>query len=348
MKRKAIFGALLLCIAVMLLAVPALAQQHQRIGAVAAPELLIPVGGRDMALGGSSLSTTTGVEALYWNPAGLGHMDASAEAMFSSMSYIADINVVYGAVAGKFGSFGNVGFSIKSLSFGDIPLTTEDDPENVSGRFYSPTMVTMSATYSRSLTDAITVGFTGKLISEKIDQVSSGGFAFDFGVQYAGVVGVKGLDLGLAVKNIGPQMSFDGPGLLRKAVVSVGSRPVQYYSLTTATFELPALVEIGLSYDYKVAENFNALVSGSFRNDNLYFDQYNAGLELGYVVQDLKLFARGGYSAVPQNTDNNIYGATYGVGIAYNLGGANLTLDYGYRTVKSFNANQVVSLKIGF
>ena len=145
MKRKAIFGALLLCIAVMLLAVPALAQ-HQRVGAVAAPELLIPVGGRDMALGGSSLSTTNGVEALYWNPAGLGHMEGSAEAMFSSMSYIADINVVYGAVAGKFGSFGNVGFTIKSLSFGDIPLTTEDDPENVSGRFYSPTMVTLSAT----------------------------------------------------------------------------------------------------------------------------------------------------------------------------------------------------------
>ena len=347
MKRKAIFGALLLCIAVMLLAVPALAQ-HQRVGAVAAPELLIPVGGRDMALGGSSLSTTNGVEALYWNPAGLGHMEGSAEAMFSSMSYIADINVVYGAVAGKFGSFGNVGFTIKSLSFGDIPLTTEDDPENVSGRFYSPTMVTLSATYARSLTDAITVGFTGKLISEKIDQASSGGFAFDFGVQYSGVVGVKGLDLGLAVKNVGPQMSFSGPGFLRKAVVAVGTRPVQFFSLETASFELPALVEIGLSYNYKVAENFNALVSGSFRNDNLYFDSYNAGLELGYSVEDLKLFARGGYSAVPQNSDNDIYGATYGVGIGYNLGGATLTLDYGYRTVKYFNANQVVSLKIGF
>lgn len=347
MKRKAIFGASLLCMAVMLLAVPALAQ-HQRVGAVAAPELLIPVGGRDMALSGSSLSTTSGVEALYWNPGGLGHMEGSAEAMFSSMSYIADINVIYGAVAGKFGSFGNVGFTIKSLSFGDIPLTTEDDPENVSGRFYSPTMVTMSATYARSLTDAITVGFTGKLVSENIDQVSSSGFAFDFGVQYSGVVGVKGLDLGLAVKNVGPQMSFSGPGLLRRAVPAVGNRPVQYFTLQTASFELPALIEIGLSYDYKVAENFNALVSGSFRNDNLYFDQYNAGLELGFSVEDLKLYARGGYSAVPQNTDNNIYGATYGVGIGYNLGGTTLTLDYGYRTVKYFNANQVFSLKIGF
>jgi len=348
MKRKALFGALLLCIAVMLLAVPALAQQHQRVGAIAAPELLIPVGGRDMSLGGSSISTTRGVDALYWNPAGLGTMDGSAEAMFSSMSYIADINVVYGAVTGKFGSFGNIGFGVKSLSFGNIPLTTEDDPENISERFYSPTMFTLSGTYARSLTDAIKIGLTVKLISEKIDQASSSGFAFDFGVQYDGLVGVKGLDLGVTVKNIGPQMSFAGPGFLRKATVQVGLRPVQYFSLTTAGFELPALVEIGLSYNYQVAENFNALVSGSFTNNNLYFDSYNGGLELGYLVEDLKLYARGGYSAIPQNVDDNIYGATYGVGLGYNLGGANLILDYGYRTVKYFNANQVISLKIAF
>jgi len=347
MKRKAIFGALLLCTAVMLLAVPALAQ-HQRIGAVAAPELLIPVGGRDMALGGSSISTTRGVEAMYWNPAGLGQMAGGAEAMFSSMSYLADINVIYGAVAGKFGSFGNVGFNIKSLSFGQIPLTTEDDPENTSGEFYTPTYVTVTGSYARSLTDAITIGFSVKLISEKIDRVSASGFAFDFGVQYAGVVGVKGLNLGLAVLNVGPQMTFSGPGLYRKALDVNGSRPQQYYLLQAASFELPALVEIGLSYDYKIDDNFSALVSGSFTNDNLYVDKYNAGLELGYSFEDLKLYGRGGYSAVPQASDTDIYGATYGFGINYNLGGVNMILDYGYRTVQYFNANQVVSIKLEF
>ncbi|MGA3243064.1 MAG: PorV/PorQ family protein [Bacteroidota bacterium] len=347
MKQKAIFGALLLCTAVMLLAVPALAQ-HQRVGAIAAPELLIPVGARDMSLGGASISTTKGAEAMYWNPAGLGRMEGGAEAMFSSMSYLADINVVYGSVAGKFGSFGNVGFNIKSLSFGDIPLTTVDDPENLSQRFYSPTFVTVTGSYARPLTDAITIGFSVKLISEKIDRVSSSGFAFDFGVQYAGVVGVKGLDLGLSVLNVGPQMTFGGTGLYRKALDVTSDRPQQYYLLQAASFELPALVEIGLSYNYMIADNFNALVNGSFTNDNLYYDQYNMGLELGYVYEDMKLFARGGYSAIPQDSDNNIYGPTYGVGIGYNLGGANLVVDYGYRTVKYFNANQVFSVKLEF
>jgi len=347
MKQKAIFAALLLCTAVMLLAVPALAQ-HQRVGAIAAPELLIPVGARDMALGGSSISTTRGVEAMYWNPAGLGHMNGGAEAMFSSMSHIADINVVYGAVGGKFGSFGNIGFTVKSLSFGDIAYTTEDDPENISGRFYSPTFVTVSAAYARPLTDAITIGFGVKLISEKIDRVSSSGFAFDFGVQYDGLVGVKGLNLGLAVKNIGPQMQFDGPGLNRQAQTTSGSRPSEYMLLQAAQFELPALVEIGLSYDYTLTENFIASVSGSFVNNNLYFDSYNGGIELSYTFDDLKLYGRGGYSSVPQNQDNEIYGATMGFGIGYNLGGVNLVLDYGYRTVKYFDANQAVSLKFEF
>jgi hypothetical protein len=347
MKQKAIFTALVLCTAVMLLAMPALAQ-HQRVGGVAAAELLIPVGARDMALGGSSIATSQGVEALYWNAAGLGKMQGSAEAMFSSMSYIADIKLVYGAVGGKFDGFGNIGFSVTSMSFGNIPLTTEDDPENVSNRFYSPTFVTVAAGFARPLTHAITVGLGVKLISEKIDRVSSSGFAFDFGVQYAGVVGVKGLNLGLTIKNIGPQMQFDGPGLYRRAAVSEGNRPPEYLLLQAATFELPALVEIGLSYDYMLADNFNASVSGSFTNNNLHYDSYNGGLELGYKVEDLTLYGRAGYNAVPQNQDNEIFGATAGFGLQYDLGGVNMVLDYGYRSVKYFDANQTVSLKFEF
>ncbi|MFH1740320.1 MAG: PorV/PorQ family protein, partial [bacterium] len=255
---------------------------------------------------------------------------------------------VYGAVAGRFGSFGNVGFTVKSLSFGNIPLTTEDDPENISQRFYSPTFVTVSAAFARPLTDAITVGFGIKLISEQIARVSSSGFAFDFGVQYDGVVGVKGLNLGLAVKNIGPLMKFEGPGLYRKAGVVEGNRPEEYLLLDAAGYELPALVEIGLSYDYTLADNFVAQVSGSFSNNNLYYDAYNGGLELSYKVDDLKLFARGGYSSIPQNQDNEIFGATMGAGIAYNLGGVNLIVDYGYRSVEYFEANQVFSIKFEF
>jgi hypothetical protein len=321
--------------------------QNPRVGGVAAPELLIPIGARDLAQGGSSLAVSKGVEAMYWNPAGLGKMSGSAEAMVSSMSYIADISVTYGAVAGKFGDFGSVGVSLKSLSFGEIPLTTEVDPEGKGGRFYSPNYITMGFTYARDLTDAVSVGLTAKLISETIDQVSSSGFAFDFGIQYKGLIQVQGLNIGLAIKNIGSGMTFGGPGLYVSAIDQNAGRPVQKYQLQAATFELPATVDIGLSYERDLGNNLFGTVSGAFVNNNLYYDEYRGGLELGYNMEGLQLVGRVGYLNQPK-ADENIFGMTAGFGIEYKSGNSGITLDYGYRQVQYFKANNVFSLKIGF
>ena len=100
--------------------------------------------------------------------------------MFSSMAYIADINVNYGAVGIKFGTFGTIGFSIKSLNFGDIALTSVDDPNGVAGRTYSPSFVVTAFSFGRQFTDAITVGASFKLISEQMHRVNGSGFAMDY------------------------------------------------------------------------------------------------------------------------------------------------------------------------
>jgi hypothetical protein len=345
MKSQTIRLVLIFC--VVLLGVSIVTAQNPRVGGVAAPELLIPIGAKDLALGGSSLAVTTGVEAMYWNPAGLGKMPGSAQVMFSSMSYIADINVVYGAVAGRFGEFGSVGISVKSLAFGDIPLTTEEDPENRTNQFYSPSYITMGFSYARDLTDAVTVGITAKLISENIDRVSSSGFAFDFGIQYKGLIQIQGLNIGLAIKNIGPGMKFDGPALYRWAKTTDADRPVQRYKVEAATFELPATVDIGLTYERDLGNNLVAAVSGAFINDNLYYDEYRGGLQLGYTLEGLQIHGRVGYLNQPR-AEENIFGMTAGVGISYMSGTTGITLDYGYRQVQYFDANSVFSLKIDF
>jgi hypothetical protein len=338
-------SALIFC--VVLLGVSVVTAQNPRVGGVAAPELLIPIGAKDMAMGGSSLAITKGVESMYWNPAGLIKMGGSAEAMVSSMTYIADINVTYGAVAGKFGDFGDIGVSIKSLNFGNIPLTSETDPENLSGRFYSPTYITMGLTYARDLTDAVSVGLTAKLISEQIDRVSSSGFAFDFGIQYRGLIQVQGLSIGLAIKNIGPGMTFDGPALYRSAVITDGDRPQQKYKVQAATFELPATVDIGLTYERNLGDNLFGSVSGAFVNNNLYYDEYRGGVELGYNLEGLQLAGRVGYLNQPK-ADENIFGMTAGFGIAYMSGSTGIIIDYGYRQVEWFAANNVFSVKVQF
>jgi hypothetical protein len=348
MTKRLLIVILLTCLALAVVATSAFAQ-NKKIGTATATELLIPVGARDLAMGGSSIATTKGAEAMYWNPAGMGRMKHSAEGMFSSMTYIADIGVNYGAVAGSFGEFGAIGFSVKTLSFGDIPLTTEDDPENTSGKFFSPAFVTVGISYSRPLTDAVSVGATVKIVSEQIDRVSASGMAFDFGVLYNGLIGIQGFDLGVAVKNIGPQMKFDGTGLYRTATSSDGRRPEQKYKSDAASFELPSVVEIGLAYEAKMGDNMIGSLNGSFTNNSLYLDEYRVGGEFGITLESLQLFGRAGLGMVPQAEEKeNIFGATFGAGITYAATGITITLDYAYRQVEFFDANNVFSVKLGF
>jgi len=348
MTKRLLTVILLTCLALVVVATSAFAQ-NKKIGTATATELLIPVGARDLAMGGASIATTKGVEAMYWNPAGLVRMKHSAEGMFSSMMYIADIGVNYGGVAGSFGEFGAVGFDVKALNFGDIPLTTEDDPENMSGKFFSPAFVTVGLTYSRPLTDAVSVGATVKIVSEQIERVSASGMAFDFGVLYSGLIGVQGFNLGLAVKNIGPQMKFDGTGLYRTATSSDGRRPEQRYKTDAASFELPSIVEIGLAYEGKAGDNMLWSLNGSFTNNSLYMDEYRVGGEFGFAMESLELFGRAGLGMVPQAEEKeNIFGATFGAGITYATTGITITLDYAYRQVEFFDANNVFSVKLGF
>lgn len=325
--------------------------QNKRVGTAAAPELLIPVGARDFAMAGSNLATAYGLEAVHWNPAGLGRLTYSAEALFSSMSYIADIGVTYGGVAAKVGEVGVVALTVKSLDFGDINITTNDDPDGLGGRMFSPTYVTVGLSFARGLTDAISAGGSVKLISEQIDRVSASGVAFDFGVQYDGLGSVQGLSMGVAVKNIGSQMKFDGSGLLRNATATEGLRPTQKYKSEAASFELPSTIEIGLSYKRNLAENLDGVVNGAFVNNNLYLDEYRLGAEVMYKLAWVDLFGRLGLATVPKNQNDeleDIFGPTFGLGLKTNAGGIDIMLDYAYRSVDLFDANQVFALKFGF
>jgi hypothetical protein len=322
---------------------------NKRIGTAAGSELLIPVGARDMAMGGASIATSWGIDAIYWNPAGLSRMTGSAEAMLSTMSYIADIRVNYGAVGLKFGGFGTVGFSIKALDVGDILLTTTDDPEGLAGRTFSPSIVVLGLSYARSFTDAITAGGNLKLISENMQRVTGSGFAIDVGIQYHGVAGFKGVQLGVALKNVGPQMSFDGPGLLRLAEANDSRRPTQYFQTKAASWELPTTIELGLAYTRDVGESVNYNFSGSYTNNNLALDSYKVGGEVMLKMSSLTLAGRGGIELLDKGAqDDQIFGPTAGFGFTYKTPGIDLGLDFAYRSVDFFDSNQMFSLRLGF
>ncbi len=332
-----------------LLTLTAQAGNQQSIGSAGASELLIPVGARGIALGGANTELLTGTEAIYYNPAGFGRLDHTVEAEISHMQYIADINVEYIAVGVQAGEFGNLGFSLKSLSFGNIPVTTEQYPDGT-GQTYSPTYLNAGITYSKLLTDRISVGVTGTVISEKIMSTSAAGLAFNVGVQYMNL-GISGLSLGVVVKNIGPSMTFDGSNLLRQATGTADQRGPQLLKVEAASFQLPSSIEIGVGYQRQIDDRNSFLVGGMFRNNNSQDDEYSVGAEYNF---DNTLFVRGGYTFAPQAgqdfTGASLYPFDFaaGAGVHYPVGGVDLTFDYTYRHVKYFDPNHTITLRLGF
>ncbi len=328
---------------------PAFAGNPNRTGTAGGQELLIPVGGRGIGLGGSLLASATGVDALFWNPAGLPRMSNTAEASFSQMSYIADIGVSYGAIGVKAGSIGSIGISLKSISFGDIPVTTADAPDGT-GQTFSPTFVDAGLTYGSMLSDRVSFGVTATLVTEKIMSTSASSIAFSGGVQYAGL-GLPGLSLGVTFKNFGSALSFDGSDLLVTAAPDGTNRPKSFYKVTVAPAELPTSLEIGLAYNVRFDEQNSVLLNGDFANNNYSDDEYKLGAEFTLVNQ---VYVRGAYSLSPNTTKDLAgtleyqYDYSFGAGFKVDLGGAIASVDYGYRHLRTLSSNNVFSITLGF
>ncbi|MFQ5706318.1 MAG: PorV/PorQ family protein [bacterium] len=331
----------------LLVSVDSYAGNRKKAGIAAGAELLIPVGTRDMAMGGSTVAMTKGIDAIYWNPAGLAWTPYDAVAAFSRTSYIADIDVNYVAVAGTFGNFGSVGFTIKSLAIGNIPITTEDEPDGT-GAFLNPTFFTIGAHYAKLLIDRVAVGFSFRVVSENLREarVSATGFAFSAGVQYKNAGGLRGFDLGVAVKNIGPQMGFDGSGLLREARVTDVTRGGSLIKVEGNSEDLPSTIEIGAAYTVNASETSKLHFATMFQNNNFSDDQARFGVE--YEYNDI-FFVRGGFNSSPDApTDAFIFGPTLGAGVHAMVSGVNIFADYAWTQNDTFDNQSTFSVKLGF
>ena len=99
--------------------------------------------------------------------------------------------------------------ALRHLTLVRFPVTTVDFPDGT-GQTYSPGFLTSTLTYSKVLTDRISVGTNFKLISESIQNATATGFALDMGVQYRFN---DFLAMGASLKNIGTNMQFSGQDL---------------------------------------------------------------------------------------------------------------------------------------
>jgi hypothetical protein len=329
---------------ILLIATSIYAGDVARKGTSGAEEVLIPVGARGIATGGSFLANVTGLESLFYNPAGL-DVYPQTEAMFSYITYLADIDISYFAIGTSLGDFGSFAFDLKTIDFGDIPITTIAFPDG-NGDTYSPSFITFGLTYSKVLTDRISIGTNMKLVTENIGNTNATGFAVDAGVQYRFS---SELMIGATVKNIGTNMNFTGDDLSARTTIpnTVPGAASGSYEIITEPFLIPSSFQLSLTYALNFNEQNSLLFAGAYTANNAYEDAANFGLEYGFMNN---FFVRGGYSYLVQNQDQSIYGLTFGAGVNYDIGGGvGFVFDYAYRAVTEFaNANQIFTIKLMF
>ena len=322
----------------------------ERIGTAGAQELRIPVGSRGTALGGAALAAVSGADALYWNPAGLVRSN-KAEVLLSHLRYIADMDLNYFAVSSRISRSAALGLSVKILSIGEIIATTEESPDGT-GEIFSPHFSVLGVTYSSQLTDRVFFGVTAKVMGEQILTERAWGMAIDLGFQY--VPGFRGLRLGIALKQFGPNMRFDGPGLehhirLPETDPQASNRTVR---TRLASFELPTCIELGAAYETVREGRHKTTAVVTFRSNTMSENEYQAGLE--YTLGGL-LSLRGGYvlSVEAQSTRSGfakqfIFGPAFGFGLYLTAGRTEIGLDYAYRRTDFFEDNQWFTLVFAF
>ena len=135
--------------------------------------------------------------------------------------------------------------------------------------------------YSKAFSNSIYGGFVMKAIVEGTSDVTASGIALDAGIQY--ITGENDhIKFGIALKNVGPTMMFDGDGISFR-----GNAPDGEYTMTleqrTNAFELPSLLNIGLSYDIPFSlENHRITSFRNFTSNSFQNDQYRFGLEYSF------------------------------------------------------------------
>jgi len=345
MKRKVLLILTLTFLVLSMFTISAFAQS--KAGTSAAPELIIPLGAPEVAMSGAVVSFVSGSSAISWNPAGLDVSDVSASALFSHRSYIGDISINYAAVTTKISSFGSLGLTLRAFNIGQISVTTEDQPDGT-GAVINPNFFTLGLTYSKQLTDHVSIGVTVNMVNENFANVSASGVAFDAGIQYRNLGGIAGLSMGVCVNNIGTSMKYGGSDLWLPATATDLSRGITYYKVEAASAQMPSIIQIGLGYDMKLDENTGLKFGIAYENNNYGIDEYRVGAEVGLVKS---LFIRGGYiySTDPTGTKSIFQNYTLGLGVDLKeYVKVPISIDYAYVPVQYFSANNILDININF
>ncbi len=339
--------------AVLLLAVATLtsgtlqAGNPDRAGSAGATQLLLNPWARSSGWGLANTASVRGVEAMFGNVAGLSMVNKT-EVMFSNTRIPnADIAVNSFGFAQKLGSAGVLGITATTMGFGELEVTTFENPEGGRGGF-SPSLANIGLAYAKSFSNSIFGGILIRVVTESTANIRTSGICFDAGIHY--VTGpTDNVHFGIALKNVGPAMQFNGDGLAVQGLLITGSDQLTLEQ-RSGKFEIPSLLNIGAAYDWNVSETHRLTFAGTFVSNSFTKDQGVVGVEYAFR----KMFhLRGGFLYEKDITGEErstwFTGPSGGLSVDLPFGTEKksaIAIDYGYRTTNPFGGFHSIGIRI--
>jgi outer membrane protein OmpA-like peptidoglycan-associated protein len=281
---------------------------------IAMPELLIGVGTRATAMGGAGAVFSNDITSLYWNPAGLGHVNHMWLEMIHGSLYqdISQEFIGFGMPVAE-GQVVAAGFNYFSL--GNIEKTgITDDGRIINGLgLVELSMMGGNVGYALKTSSGITLGAGFKYFSENLGKWSQTAMALDLGVQYPFE---SGLIIAGALQNVG---------------LSVGG------------YSLPMEVRLGAGRPFPIGESQRLNMVAEVELPTGAFSQYQLHVGGEYGIVDM-VFLRAGYTLSDVNSMGSMSGLAAGLGLT--LGG--WKFGYTFAPMGTMGATHRISLAIDF
>ena len=342
-------------VGLMLIGTGVYAGNGNRIGSAGATELLINPWARGIGIGSAGVASDIGLTAMYTNIAGLA-FTPKTEIMFDRTNWLAGagINVNAAGFAQRVSETTVFSVAITSLSYGEIDITTVNQPEGGIGTF-KPRANTFNVGLAHEFSQSIYAGFNLKVISESIANIKGNGIGFDFGIRY--VSGEEdNIRFGIALKNVGPTMSYSGDGLATLIQYPETGELASLEQRADA-FELPSLLNVGAAYDFNFTETDKLTISGSFSANSFSYDQLRIGADYGKEIGKAAFHLMAGFvyekgifskTYVADGRATALNGLTAGLSVDAIVGEnkSNLGIQYAYQAVNLFSGIHTIGLAI--
>jgi hypothetical protein len=242
------------------------AKEFEKVGTIGAQFLKLPVGARGVAMGWAFTSVADDASAIYWNPAGLARLDSKILAV-NHTPWFADIQFTQATYVTRFRLLpGTFAFGARSLYMPRDEVRTVLRPDG-EGTSFDAGDLALGMAYSRSLTDKFSTGIGINWVQSTLAAYRAQAVTFDFGTLYD--TGYRSLRIGMAIQNIGSDMTFlDEPA------------------------KVPTVFRVGMSTRIFDRGVHRCLLAGEFSHPPDNSERANAGLE--YSVREM-VFLRGGW-----------------------------------------------------